>query len=46
MSKIEEIGIENIIKAMNEHYKKFGRDEKFIRMEDIVINVTNHVKHV
>ncbi len=45
MSKIEEIGIENIIKAMNEHYKKFGRDEKFIRMEDVVIN-SNEPKYI
>ena len=45
MTKIEEIGIENIIKAMNEHYKKFGRDDKFIRMEDIVIN-SNEPKYI
>ena len=37
MTKIEEIGIENIIKAMNEHYKKFGRDKKFEKMEQALI---------
>ncbi len=39
MTKIEEIGIENIIKAMNEHYKKFGRDKKFEQMEQQIIKL-------
>ncbi len=37
MARIEEIGIENIIKAMNAHYKKFGRDKKFEQMEQLII---------